>query len=185
MRLLIGRHQCGRLTPSSFATPAPPGTALALRARASVRRTAGAVQVSSPVGQLPGGSGFASPTLRQHARQHKAPTFRTPAGSAAARGSAKTPKSRIAFPLEARIARLQSTLAPLPCQSAQALRDRSPPARLFTQCGELLGARLLPERTRLQHHQRLDRCCALRQDILLLEAGHIQKGNGARGPRAM
>jgi hypothetical protein len=66
------------------------------------------------------------------------PTFRTPAGSAAARGCVKTPISRIAFPLEARIARLQSTLAPLPCQSAQALRDRSPPARLFTQSGELL-----------------------------------------------
>ena len=52
----------------------------------------------------------------------------------------ETPKSRIAFPLQARIARLQSTLAPLPCQSAQAPRDRSPPARLFTQSGELLGA---------------------------------------------
>jgi hypothetical protein len=63
----------------------------------------------------------------------------TQAGSAAARGCVKTPNSPIAFPLEARIARLQSTLAPLPCQSAQALRDRSPPARLFTQSGELLG----------------------------------------------
>jgi hypothetical protein len=62
----------------------------------------------------------------------------TPAGSAPARACAKTPKSPIAFPLEARIARLQSTLAPLPCQSAQALRDRSPPARLFTQSGELI-----------------------------------------------
>jgi hypothetical protein len=50
-------------------------------------------------------------------------------------------KSRIAFPLEARIARLQCTLAPLPGQSAQALRDRSPPARLFTQSGELFGSR--------------------------------------------
>ena len=58
---------------------------------------------------------------------------------AAARGCVKTPESRIAFPLEARIARLQSTLAPLPCQSAQALRDWSPPARLFTQSGEVLG----------------------------------------------
>jgi len=67
-----------------------------------------------------------------------APTFRTPAGSAPARGCVKTPKSRISFPLEARIARPQCTLAPLPGQSAQALRDRSPPARLFTQSGELL-----------------------------------------------
>jgi len=52
----------------------------------------------------------------------------------------KTPNSPIAFPLEARIAHLQSTLAPLPCQSAQAQRDRSPPARLFTQSGELLAS---------------------------------------------
>ena len=59
--------------------------------------------------------------------------------SAPARGCVKTPKSPIAFPLQARIARLQCTLAPLPGQSAQALRDRSPPARLFTQSGEVLG----------------------------------------------
>ena len=71
------------------------------------------------------------------ARHH--PTFRTLAGSAAARGCVKTPNSPIAVPLEARIARLQSTLAPLRCQSAQALRDRSPPARLFIQSGELLA----------------------------------------------
>ena len=58
---------------------------------------------------------------------------------AAKRGCLKAPKSRIAFPPEARIARLQSTLGPLPCQSAQALRDRPPPARVFTQSGELLG----------------------------------------------
>ena len=60
--------------------------------------------------------------------------------SAPVRGCVKTPESRIAFPLEARIARLQCTLAPLPSQSAQASRDRSPPARLFTQSGEVLGA---------------------------------------------
>jgi hypothetical protein len=36
------------------------------------------------------------------------------AGSAPARGCAKTPKTRIAFPLEARIARLRHALAPLP-----------------------------------------------------------------------
>ena len=58
---------------------------------------------------------------------------------AAARACAETPKSQIAFPLTAGVARLQSTLAPLPRQSAQALRDRSPPARLFTQSGEVLG----------------------------------------------
>jgi hypothetical protein len=69
------------------------------------------------------------------------PTFRTPAGSASARGCGKTPNSPIAFPLGTRIARLQSTLAPLPCQSAQALGDGSPPARLFTQSGEPLGGR--------------------------------------------
>ena len=63
-------------------------------------------------------------------RARHAPTFRTPAGSAAARACAETPKSRIAFPLTARVARLQSTLAPLPGQSVQALRDRSPPARV-------------------------------------------------------
>jgi len=63
---------------------------------------------------------------------------------AAARGCVKTPKSPIAFPQEAGTARLQSTLAPLPCQSAQAPRDRSPPARLFTQSGEVLGGASVP-----------------------------------------
>ena len=67
--------------------------------------------------------------------------FRPPAESASARARAKSPESRIAFPLEASIARQQFAQAPHPCQFAQALRDRSPPARLFTQSGELLGGR--------------------------------------------
>ena len=58
MGLLFGGEQ-GRPAASNFATPAPPGTALALRTRASVRRTAhrpgvlpgGAVQASIPAGQ--------------------------------------------------------------------------------------------------------------------------------------
>ena len=62
-----------------------------------------------------------------------------PAGSAAAGAFANTPKSPIAFPLKAGIARPQSALAPLPCQSAQALRERSPPAPPFTQSGGRLG----------------------------------------------
>ena len=85
----------------------------------------------------------------------QAPTrFRPPAESASARGCAKSPESRFAFPLEARIARLQSTLVPLLYQSAQALRDRSPPARLFTQSGELFGdPHLLPGMLHLSAHR--------------------------------
>ena len=60
---------------------------------------------------------------------------------APARARAKSPESRIAFPLEASIARQQFAQAPHPCQFAQALRDRSPPARLFTQSGDMLGGK--------------------------------------------
>ena len=73
------------------------------------------------------------------------------AESASARGCVKTPKSRIAFPLEARIARLQCTLAPLPGQSVQALRARSPPARVFTQSGKVLGGGYRPGGARSKH----------------------------------
>ena len=99
------------------------------------------------MGQPPGGSGNGSLILA-HSGGHGISNFphagRVSRRSwclsrAAARGCVKTPNSPIAFPLEARIARLQCTLAPLPSQSAQALSDRSPPARLFTQSGELLG----------------------------------------------
>jgi hypothetical protein len=55
------------------------------------------------------------------------PLMRAVAASAPARDCVKTPRSRIAFPLEARIAPLRRTLAPLPGQTGQAIRDRSPP----------------------------------------------------------
>ena len=117
----------GVLRPTAIrvATPIPLTSSSTLRPRWA--------KAARRLGQLPTHS-------RAFWRPRHAPTFRTPAGSAAARACAKTPKSRIAFPLEARIARLQSTLAPLPCQSAQAPRDRSPPARLLTQSGRLLGS---------------------------------------------
>jgi hypothetical protein len=62
------------------------------------------------------------------------------AGSATARVCAKTPKSQIKFPLEARIARQQWAMVPLPDQSAQVQQVSSPPARLFTRSGKWLGA---------------------------------------------
>ena len=62
-----------------------------------------------------------------------------PAGSASARAHVKSPESRIAFPPTGLPARPRNELNPLHRDSAQAQRDRSPPVRLFTQSGELLG----------------------------------------------
>jgi hypothetical protein len=79
-----------RRTASSFATPAPPGTALALRARASVRRTAGAVQVSTPLGTRP--AFFAGSCPASRALHH--PLY----GNAAGSTSPKFPHaSRVGF----------------------------------------------------------------------------------------
>jgi len=95
-----------RPTASSFATPAPPGTALALRARASVRRTAGAVQVSSPVGTRPVFCAGSCPAAQASAH----PFSRYLADS-----------TRSNFPLASRVSRPQATPTS-PSEAASPLR---------------------------------------------------------------
>jgi len=89
--------------------------------------------------KLPGGSGHRYQDSRPGRQAGQTPPKARPAGSASARARVKSPESRIAFPPTGLPARPKNELNPLHRDSAQAQRDRSPPVRLFTQSGELLG----------------------------------------------
>ena len=82
----------------------------------------------------------------------QAPTLRTPAGSAAARGCVKTPNSPIAFPLRPQEPGEHTRIAPTSWFPQCHSWAGAPQARVFTQSGELLCG---------LHRQAVGRCATV------------------------